>query len=574
MGDVRKMRSTTRSGPSGEQLADIRALRVVEKTRKQEIVDFLSRHQSLKAFVSREGTIYYSSSAEGSRELSDLRRSVRSYGLIDPESMKNGSSVKMIAVLPEVYETFLGAAEATEEDTAVDQSDGGAAAIVYAAIRMDASDIHIEARAPLATILFRIDGVMRIYSDGISYEQAMRTIKTLFESHDFAKTDFEPHDACDAVFNIDHKGSTHMVRMSAIPTTQGSKLVARIRNPTEIIDVQDSGYSLNQLSIIRRAMRLTEGLVLFCGPTNSGKSTTVTSLLAKMSRARCVLELSDPVEAHLSNVSHVDLQPKGDDAEERADRLTEATVRQDPDVLVLGEIRNYKTVKAAEKLAEQGKLVISTLHVGTVVGIPKRLEGLGMEAHLLSLPNFFRAATAQKLISRLCKHCRLGGPIFGSKEEEIETLVDLKRINWLGKLYAKNDAKEKGTELRETTLRYHNPDGCDYCGNTGVKGRTLVAETMWVDERVREILQTGRFGDLREYLIRTQGMESIHEHALSKIILGEIDPLRLEDRIERIEPDALRFIPPEIAENMKRRIAQQEEEALEEIRKLGAHGED
>ncbi len=473
---------------------------------------YLAQHPELPALIAEDGTVYHRATAPQT-PLMELRR------FLWQQKLLPDSSAAFRPVLDTVFASYTK--ELSRNARPSDPAAGVARAtdLLELAVSSEASDIHIEARREGTTILFRVHGVMRTMAEDIDFEEAQRLIQTYYVNSQYANTTFDPMAPCDGQFNfIDpNTNKAYIARLNCVPTAQrGLKLVVRLRNPLEVQDIGEAGYSPTQMRLIHNALGCTEGMLLFCGPTNSGKSTSVTSLVASLPRSRCVVELADPIEAYLPNCTHVSLNSSGDNSEDLAALLIEATVRQDTDILVLGEIRSAQTAAAAEKLAEQGKLVISTLHTGTVLGVYSRLTGLGMTSHLLSLPGFFRAAAAQRLVPTLCPVCRReqAPPAHREASKRLSGILSLCHAEQMA------------------GIRYHNPEGCERCHYTGIIGRTLVAEVMVVDDRVRGMFASGDLHRLRHYLVHEQGMESMHRHALGKVLAGTLDPFQVEARIE------------------------------------------
>ena len=492
------------------------------------IQDYAARHPNFPFLISSNGDVYYPTNADRG-DVANLKRFLLQQQL----PISNPGGRDWLTVFEDVFHSYMDALRA--EEARGESPVQTPIELISTAIKLGASDIHYEARKGIARsrVRCRVHGEMRTMADGIGFDAAAQAIRTFFTGKELGRSGFSEHDSNDGSFDYRHHDRIYNVRLNCIPSVEGMKMVCRIRDPKAVHDITRSGYSRRQLSLIRRTMRLTEGMFLICGPTNSGKSTTVTSLLHDEPSTRIIIELADPVEAVLENVTHVNMAPRGEDAEDKRARLIEATVRQDTDILCLGEVRNKVTADAAEQLAEQGKLVISTLHTASVTGVHSRLEGIGMGMHLLATPSFFRAAVAQRLVPTLCPHCST--PLPTLKPHERHRIGDHIRIRLIARHYQMHrPSRAPSTPVR---LRYRATDGkCKKCSGTGILGRTLVAEAMEVDGMVREIYASGDTSGLREYLLGTQGMESIHEHALGKMMTGLIDPISTEDRIEPVTP--------------------------------------
>ena len=510
-------------------VTDLGAMRDLKLVVNGDYTEFLSEHPVEDCFaVDENGNIYVSSamSKGGYGRTGVLARQLRL--LTEQRGLGKYMPVQHSVFTSHIAEVLAEQQEAAAEGGKASVSAQEVLDILYQAIDSNASDIHIEVkpgRENKSPLQFRVDGLLT-HQSYLSATVSARIVRVLFNSHDFARGDLKTGDACDEMFEVRHpKRGLHTVRLNSIPTEGGgNKLVARIRNPHEIKRIQDSGYTRRQVEKISAVRNFSAGMFLFCGPTNSGKSTSVTSIMSSIARTKCVLELADPIEATLPNVTHVNI---GGDYDAHGLALIEATVRQDTDVLVLGEIRDKETVSAAEQMAEQGKLVISTLHTESVVGVHSRLVGIGMKKELLSLPNFLRGAVAQKLVPMLCQRCASEIPSvqYGDMggDPHKQALDNHRHIAMLYKRLTGDSPK----------IRYWNPKGCRYCRN-GIRGRTVVAEVMMVDGQVREIFADGNLNQLRQYLMKEQMMTTIQHHALLKIGSGFIDPEIVQERTEMI----------------------------------------
>ena len=528
MTDVKRTHRAPASVQSG------RDLQVLSLDGSQKLKDYAARHPDHLFLVTVQGDVYYANGTPP-RELGNFRKFLGDNRL--PVSHPGGR--EFFTVFDDVFQTHVASLAQMEREQSKKKAAQDPIDLLSVAIEQGASDIHYEARSGLgrSRVRYRIHGELRTHAEGISLEAATKTIRSFFTGKELGRGQFSDGDANDGTFDYRHSDNKiYNIRLNSIPSVEGMKMVCRIRDPKAVQDMQQAGYSPAQLALITRSMRLTEGLLLICGPTNSGKSTTVTSLLHSEPETRCIIELADPIEAVLENTTHVDMAPKGEDAEGKRDRLIEATVRQDTDILCLGEIRNRVTADAAEQLAEQGKLVISTLHTASVTGVHSRLEGIGMGMHLLATPSFFRAAVAQRLVPLLCPKCATALP--NLERHEAHRIGDHLRIRTIALYYQQHSSiRAPGGPVR---LRYRGRDpDCKNCRGSGIVGRTLVAEAMEVDAKVRSFYASRDTSDLRRYLLAEQEMESIHEHALGKIMRGLIDPLNTEDRIEPIMPLAV-----------------------------------
>ena len=397
--------------------------------------------------------------------------------------------------------------------TAADESSETVGNLEYLfadAIRQGASDIHLRIRQQ-SRLLYRIDGLLlsqREYSRRVGLCFA----RTVFNYFARTSQDFSENLPLDGAFDFRHDGDRFGIRANLMPEVRGCTMVIRIRRPRNTIALSEAGYHPRQYQLICRAMRRSSGLVLFSGPTNSGKSTAMSNLLAEVSVERNVVSIEDPVELRLPHVAHVDLSAHAELVS--AESLLGCTVRQDPDLLALAEIRDEKTARFAENMVLQGRLVLATLHADGVSSIPQRLIKLGLDEGNLWMPGFLALLVNQTLIPRLCLHCS----VFEAATAEGEAGTDISR--WL--------SAERGV-----TLRYRNRAGCTHC-RAGIDGRELVAEVLAVDREVRNIVRACDYERMREWISRS-GMPDRLEHARQKVWAGLLDPQMAEARLNILE---------------------------------------
>lgn len=383
--------------------------------------------------------------------------------------------------------------------------------VLHAAVDNQASDVHVRIRDHNCEVLFRIYGMLNSYQK-YSRPVGLRLVRACFNH--FARThkDFSEFLPMDGVFYFDYKNMRYGVRMNLMNEVRGCTMVMRIRGTDSHITLSESGYTDTQFAMVRTAMRQSAGLMLLCGPTNSGKSTTLSNLLGEVTIERNVISIEDPVEIKFELIAHIDLskQPK----EVSLQDLLACTVRQDPDMLVLAEIRDIKTARYAENMSLQGRFVASTLHAENIAAIPMRLLRLGMEEANFFVPGFFNILVAQSLVPLNCTHCCLDRHTDKTMEKRYRTLF-------------------KGS----TDLRYRNVGGCTHC-HKGIVGRTLLAEVLLVDREIRALFKQCDYDGINDYM-RANNISSRHQHAQAKIGLGLIDPELVEERIGAFNSELL-----------------------------------
>ncbi len=494
------------------------------------------RGQARQLFVvDVDGLVYVPETTSGTQEFARINDILQELGVAS-----GGLGGRLRVVSSPVFQTVLQRtlegrdhrdlgyrSAAVVEGHKVGKLDGNS--ILQQAIERNASDIHIEARRErgfVSRIRLRIHGMLVDVSD-ITEEQAAKLIRSYFTGPSFGAGNMPSDGPGDGMFEYEHapaggERKMYTVRLNTLPLVHGGmKLVARLRSPTDVQNLDEAGYHESHLEVIREVSAYAQGIFLFVGPTNSGKSTSLNAVMSAIPEERCVLEMADPVEAYLPNCIHVPVPSNNERERDLAKLLMGATVRQDTDVLVLGEIRDEDTILSAGILAEQGKVVLSTLHTEGVVGIHARLVTLGMKEHLLTLPNFLRGGVAQKLIPVSCRHCS----------------VPMRSLKHLGDRRRRLVERLTGIHPSAENMRFRNPDGCPRCLE-GFEGQTLVAEVMTVDAQIRKFYARGDFSTMDRYLIDECGMVTMRAHGFSKIVTGALDPEQVEIRTERITADA------------------------------------
>ena len=438
--------------------------------------------------------------------------------------------------------------------------------ILEQAVEANASDIYLDIGRKKARLSFRTYGMIRSVREMPADLGA--AIARGFYSRQ-KNTQWEQESVCDCAFDFDHADRQYRARVNSIPEVRGQSLSCRIRDPGYILRLDQAGYSDGQVQLIHRICRAPGGLILISGETNSGKSTTLASLMTHAPRGQRMIELADPVEVLFDHVTHIELNHYRKDAADNFRRLMGATVRQNPDSLVLGEIRDEATAAAAQHMAIQGKRVLSTIHTQTCVAAIPRLQSLGVDRHLLSLPEFLAGVVNQNLVPVVCGSCaedvhpevrdaaasarcpECGGPMApetGAANPHLRcrggcgaTVPFSPAI--LGLLQRYREAFGP-----EAELRYIHPGGCGRCVS-GITGQTLVAEVypLGLDRHgAHQLIAEDRLWLLEEHMVRHFGIQSKADHAREKALAGLIDPHVTEAIIGEWRPPAGKSQPSNV----------------------------
>lgn len=382
--------------------------------------------------------------------------------------------------------------------------------ILGQAIKQNASDIYLDIGAENAELSFRVFGGKR-HQDILSAENATSIVRSMWAQANTGS--FEAKNPCDCAFPFDFLGRKYRIRCNSVPDVRGPHIVCRVRDPEYILPLSESGYSAHQIATIEQICSVPGGLIIISGETNSGKSTTLASFMSWLPTTQKVIEIADPVELILKGITHIELNRYHEDAAEIFNRIQAAIVRQNPDTLVLGEIRDSITASAATSMAIQGKRVYSTLHAPSCNASIPRLETLGINSDLLQLREFLAGIINQNLVPLICKKCAHDMPIALTKT-------------------ARKNVFKNHPELTQS-FRYINPEGCEHCIE-GITGQTLVAEVypLGLDRsgEAQQLIAQKNYGGLGQYMVKKFNLQTKHQHAAQKVIDGQI-PLIETERI-------------------------------------------
>jgi len=361
------------------------------------------------------------------------------------------------------------------------------------AFDLNASDIHFEPTEDDLEVRCRVDGIMAVIEKlPLSIQSAVTSRLKLMARMDIGEKRL-PQDG-----RIDHRiGSRELdMRVSTLPGVLGESVVLRILDRQDLsIDLTELGMPQHVLKKYTEAVTQSHGLILITGPTGSGKTTTLYGTLEKITtEERKVITVEDPVEYQLDGVTQIQVNPKIGLSFASGLR---SIVRQDPDILMIGEIRDHETAEIAIESALTGHLVFSTLHTNDAAGAVTRLQDMGIEGYLIT--SSVLAIQAQRLIRRVCTAC----------SETCDLTEDERVVLEL----------EPG-EL-ETISRGR---GCETCGGTGYKGRIGLFELLTMSNEVRHIINTGGDATAIREQAKKEGMTTLREDALSKLRRGLTTP--------------------------------------------------
>ncbi len=375
-----------------------------------------------------------------------------------------------------------------------------------AAIAIDASDVHIEPEESSVRMRFRLDGILQnvLVFDLPTYRLLNSRIKLLAG----LKLNLNA-EAQDGRFSVDLKETAIEVRTSVLPGAYGESIVLRLLNPKSIsVPLKDLGMHPVLLAEVEREIAKPNGMLLTTGPTGSGKTTTLYALLRKIHTPGVkIITIEDPIEYHLPGI--VQTQVEKEKHYTFASGLR-AALRQDPDVIMVGEIRDEETAEIAINASLTGHLVFSTLHTNNAAGTFPRLIDLGVNPKVIT--SAISLAMAQRLVRRLCNACKKKVPIGEKEKDRIEMVL-------------KGLPSELQPKDRSVVWV---PVGCEACNKTGYKGRMGVYEAIRADAAIEKVVRENPSEREIEETARPQHIPTMPQDGVLKVLAGETSLEELE----------------------------------------------
>jgi general secretion pathway protein E len=411
----------------------------------------------------------------------------RLYGASDQAGETESASAPVVSLWADDAQRVRDAASAEPAVRVVD-------ALLERALEAGASDIHIEPLPDRVRVRLRIDGELHTIREERAHlgAQIAARIKVLADM-DIA----DKRSAQDGRTSLAAKGRPVDVRISAVPSAYGESIALRLlRRDAELLDLNRLGFSARVLDIFQRVLSLRRGLFLITGPTGSGKTTTLYAMIERLRGAALkILSIEDPIEYFFADITQVQVN---EGAGLTFPTALRSFLRQDPDVILIGEIRDSETARIAVQAALTGHLVLATLHTSDAQGAVSRLSDLGLDRYLIAAT--LQGAASQRLVRRLCPACV---------------------------------RRRAATEAERTLLAGATFDsvgeavGCACCHNRGVSGRIAVCEAFMVDEAVRTAIQDVS-GQALARAVSAQGFEPIMHEARRLAARAEIAPVEVQ----------------------------------------------
>lgn len=360
--------------------------------------------------------------------------------------------------------------------------------LIATAIATGTSDIHIEPMKEVTRVRMRIDGqlVQKMEIKAAAHTSLVTRIK-IMSGMDIAEKRIPQDGRIETV----QDGKNVDLRVSSIPTVYGEKIVIRVLGGIgSVLSISQLGISEKNEEAFRKIIKSPNGIILICGPTGSGKTTTLYSVLNEVNDSTInTITIEDPVEYKIEGICQVQVNNKAG--------LTFAAglrsvLRQDPDIIMIGEIRDGETAEIAVKSAITGHVVLSTIHTNSACGAVARLVDMGIEPFLVASSTV--GIVAQRLVKKLCPHCKH------------EYTPDEYEMNYLG--------------IKEP-VKLYKPVGCRECGGTGYKGRMGIHEVLVVTAKIREMINKGASEDELEAVAKSEGLITLHDDCVQHVISGK-----------------------------------------------------
>jgi type II secretory ATPase GspE/PulE/Tfp pilus assembly ATPase PilB-like protein len=371
--------------------------------------------------------------------------------------------------------------------------------ILAGAIKLKASDIHVEPEEEEVKLRIRLDGILQdvLFLDNKIYKALVSRIKLL------ARLKLNVSDRPqDGRFSILFKESAIEIRASSLPAEYGESIVMRVLDPQNLINVESLGLRDDMVKIFNKEIDQPNGMIIITGPTGSGKTTTLYAILKELNKPEVkIITIEDPIEYHLEGISQTQVDhKKGYDF---ASGLR-SIMRQDPDVVLVGEIRDLETAQIALQAAMTGHLVLSTLHTNDAAGTIARLQALGESP--INISPAINIAIGQRLVRKVCEKC---------KRTEAATDPEIKQIK-----DALKGLKIKIPEIK-SDIKIVRAVGCKECNNAGYKGRIGIFEFFLIDDEMEKfILRAPSIVEMKEEAIK-KGMVTMQQDGFIKVLEGK-----------------------------------------------------
>lgn len=363
--------------------------------------------------------------------------------------------------------------------------------LLFRAVKEKATDIHIEPYEKDMVVRFRIDGLLYdIFKPPKKLQNSLTSRIKVMGNLNIAEKRLPQ----DGRIPLKVGGKDIDIRLSVVPTAFGERLVMRLQDRSNVVlELEQLGHSAENLAVLGELIKRTYGIIMVTGPTGSGKSATLYAMLSRLNTPDVnILTVEDPVEQRLHGLGQVQVNAKIGLTFANAMR---SFLRQDPDIIMVGEIRDLETCELAVQASLTGHLVMSTIHANDAAGAFPRLTDIGAEPFLVA--SSFLGVISQRLVRVLCPHCK--GPYTPSDFE----------LNMLG---VTRQMISNGNVCKAV--------GCEHCGGKGYVGRTLIGELLTVTDDIRSLIMQRKDGGTIKKVAIANGMKTFRDHGMAKVLAG------------------------------------------------------
>jgi len=373
--------------------------------------------------------------------------------------------------------------------------------LLAGSLQTNASDLHLETEAEKINLRYRIDGLLQdvVFLSAKTYHFVLNRLKLL------AGMKLNVHDkAQDGRFTISVDKTDMEIRVSCIPSAYGENIVMRVLNPKAIaLGLEDLGLRSDFLEVVQKEIQKPNGMLITTGPTGSGKTTLLYALLKKANKPTVkIITMEDPVEYHLEGITQTQVEAEKGYTFAKGLR---AILRQDPDVILIGEIRDRETAEIAVQSALTGHLVFSTLHTNDAAGAIPRFFDIGVKPSNLS--SALNLIMAQRLVRKVCQKCRQAVSPSEAQLSQIKKALD----------GLPQQVKHPSLDKK---LKIYQSKGCPECNKTGYKGRIGIFEMILINEEMKKIISTSATHLQILEKARELGLISFYQDALLKVLEG------------------------------------------------------
>jgi len=411
---------------------------------------------------------------------------------LEEVELAEDSSVKIIEEEAEEEEEIDDLAVSEEEAPVISLVNQ----ILIEAIKKSASDVHLEPYENSVRVRYRMDGILyEVMNISKKFKNAVLSRLKIMANMDIAEKRLPQDGRIKMSVKKDDGGRKKVdMRVSSVPAMWGEKIVVRILDQEMLkLDLTQLGFEKESLKIFKKAIEQPWGIVLVTGPTGSGKTNTLYSAISNLnSLEKNIMTAEDPIEFHLTGINQVNVK---EEIGLTFPNCLRSFLRQDPDIMLVGEMRDFETCDIAIKASLTGHLVFSTLHTNDAASAVGRLVNMNVEPFLIA--NSIILVVAQRLVRRLCKKCRT------KQDVPVNSLVDMG--------FSEEEAKN---------VSVYKPKGCGQCNNTGYKGRIALFEVMEISDEIRDLILTKAHSREIKRKAIEQGMLTLRRSGLVKIKNG------------------------------------------------------